>query len=114
MRSLPLRQRLANTFAMGDFDAQLHDCADDVERALAVLLSAAELSQPGAPPARLIAAMRHGSLDGGKIKHPQHMEVVFVESKRSLSRSARCPTYMPDSSSTPLKTHTAFRPGRNH
>jgi len=55
-----------------------------------------------------------GSLDGGKIKHPQHMEVVFVESKRSLSRSARCPTYMPDSSSTPLKTHTAFRPGRNH
>ena len=55
---------------MGDFDAQLRDCADDVERALDAFVTAAELDGPGAPPARLIAAMRHGSLKGGKRLRP--------------------------------------------
>ena len=45
-------------------------CAADIERALDRLLSAGNLAGPGIAPERLIAAMRHGSLNGGKRLRP--------------------------------------------
>ena len=45
-------------------------CAADIEVALDTLLESGLLSGPGVPPQRLIAAMRHGSLNGGKRLRP--------------------------------------------
>ena len=53
-----------------DFDAELQANAADVERGLDRLLSAERLNGPGRVPERLILAMRHGSLDGGKRLRP--------------------------------------------
>ncbi len=53
-----------------DFRAELATAASDVEAALERLLTAEALSGPGAPPERLVAAMRHGSLAGGKRLRP--------------------------------------------
>ncbi|MEO5805919.1 polyprenyl synthetase family protein [Devosia sp.] len=55
---------------MYDFDADIADCARAVEQALDRFVSAEVLSGPGSAPARLIAAMRHGSLNGGKRLRP--------------------------------------------
>lgn len=55
---------------MYDFSADIADCAKAVEAALARLLGAEPLSGPGPTPARLVSAMRHGSLDGGKRLRP--------------------------------------------
>jgi farnesyl diphosphate synthase len=55
---------------MYDFAADLRDCARAVETALAQRVSADGLSGPGPAPARLVEAMRHGSLDGGKRLRP--------------------------------------------
>ncbi|MCR6672273.1 polyprenyl synthetase family protein [Devosia ginsengisoli] len=55
---------------MYDFSADIADCAKAVEAALARQLDAAPLSGPGPAPARLIQAMRHGSLAGGKRLRP--------------------------------------------
>lgn len=49
---------------------ELASTASDTERALDALLAAEPLSSPGIPPDRLIAAMRHGSLNGGKRLRP--------------------------------------------
>jgi farnesyl diphosphate synthase len=55
---------------MYDFDAELKENAADIERELDRHLQADTLSGPGMPPDRLIAAMRHGSLNGGKRLRP--------------------------------------------
>lgn len=55
---------------MYDFAADSADCARAVEAGLSDILTEAQLSGPGMPPDRLIAAMRHGSLEGGKRLRP--------------------------------------------
>lgn len=55
---------------MSDFDADSAACARLVEAGLAEYLAEPALSGPGVPPARLVAAMRHGSLNGGKRLRP--------------------------------------------
>ncbi len=52
------------------FPDELASTASDIERALDALLTAPALSGPGIPPDRLIAAIRHGSLNGGKRLRP--------------------------------------------
>ena len=49
---------------------EMASCAADVERALDALLTSERLGGPGVPPERLGAAMRHGSLNGGKRLRP--------------------------------------------
>lgn len=55
---------------MSHFESNLKDNAADIERALETLLASGPLSGPDAPPERLIAAMRHGTLNGGKRLRP--------------------------------------------
>jgi farnesyl diphosphate synthase len=55
---------------MYDFDAELKDNATAIERELDRYLNAERLFGPGSPPERLMAAMRHGSLNGGKRLRP--------------------------------------------
>ncbi|MCW5647093.1 MAG: polyprenyl synthetase family protein, partial [Sphingopyxis sp.] len=55
---------------MTSFDDKLRRNAAEIERALDTLLTAERLSGPGEPPARLLAAMRHGALEGGKRLRP--------------------------------------------
>ncbi len=53
-----------------DFSAELASTAIDIQQALDALLSPHALRGPGDPPERLVAAMRHGSLNGGKRLRP--------------------------------------------
>jgi farnesyl diphosphate synthase len=55
---------------MASFDEKLARNAAGIGRALDTLLSAEPLSGPDAPPERLVAAMRHGTLAGGKRLRP--------------------------------------------
>jgi farnesyl diphosphate synthase len=55
---------------MTAFEAKLKVNAAEIERALDTLLAADRLAGPGEPSARLVAAMRHGSLEGGKRLRP--------------------------------------------
>src|SRR5690606_41901422 len=55
---------------MYDFPAEIADCARAVEAGLAQHLDIARLSGPGPASERVVAAMRHGSLDGGKRLRP--------------------------------------------
>lgn len=55
---------------MYDFSADIADCARAVEAGLEQRLSAVMLPGPGPAPDRLVAAMRHGSLEGGKRLRP--------------------------------------------
>jgi farnesyl diphosphate synthase len=55
---------------MTEFQDKLALNATEVERALEILLTAERLSGPDLPPDRLIAAMRHGTLNGGKRIRP--------------------------------------------
>jgi len=55
---------------MTTFEQEAHDCARDIEKALDALLTGSRLSGPGPAPERLIAAMRHGTLNGGKRLRP--------------------------------------------
>jgi farnesyl diphosphate synthase len=52
------------------FADDLASAAADIERALTQLLTQTRLGGPGEPPSRLVAAMRHGSLNGGKRLRP--------------------------------------------
>ena len=65
----PNPERLALP-AMISFADEMASCAADVERTLDALLTAGRLCGPGVPPERLVAAMRHGSLNGGKRLRP--------------------------------------------
>jgi farnesyl diphosphate synthase len=55
---------------MSSFTEKLAQNAADIERALDTLLQPDRLSGPGDAPDRLIAAMRHGTLNGGKRLRP--------------------------------------------
>jgi farnesyl diphosphate synthase len=55
---------------MYDFSADSAACARAVEAGLSEYLTAAQLSGPGPAADRVIAAMRHGSLEGGKRLRP--------------------------------------------
>jgi farnesyl diphosphate synthase len=55
---------------MTQFDDERRACAAEVEQGLERVLSATTLSGPGPAPDRLIAAMRHGALGGGKRLRP--------------------------------------------
>ncbi|MDB5589369.1 MAG: polyprenyl synthetase family protein [Devosia sp.] len=55
---------------MYDFAADIADCALAVETALDKFLTAERLSGPGPAAERLVSAMRHGSLNGGKRLRP--------------------------------------------
>ena len=55
---------------MTPFEDELRRCAQDIEAALDALLTSKRLSGPGTAPERLIAAMRHGALGGGKRLRP--------------------------------------------
>jgi farnesyl diphosphate synthase len=55
---------------MYDFPAEIADCAQAVEAALDARLDIAALSGPGPAAGRVVAAMRHGSLEGGKRLRP--------------------------------------------
>jgi farnesyl diphosphate synthase len=66
------------------FETRLKDTASAVESLLVPLLSDAPLSGEIARPARLMAAMRHGSLNGGKRLRP----FLVVETARLLGGSS--------------------------
>ena len=53
-----------------DFPTELATTATEIERALDTYLAAGRLSGPGSVPERLVTAMRHGSLNGGKRLRP--------------------------------------------
>ena len=55
---------------MASFEQKLQQNAAEIERSLETLLSVERLSGPDEPPARLIDAMRHGTLNGGKRLRP--------------------------------------------
>lgn len=55
---------------MTDFDSELKASADAIEAALDRHLGAERLSGPGLAPEGLVAALRHGSLGGGKRLRP--------------------------------------------
>jgi farnesyl diphosphate synthase len=71
-----------------DFPAALASAATDTEAALDRLLTTGALHGPGDPPERLVAAMRHGSLNGGKRLRPlllrQAAEVFGVPPARTV------------------------------
>jgi len=73
---------------MTDFQSELSGIAKAIEAALDEYLSAERLGGPGAPPARLVNAMRHGSLNGGKRLRPllvkQAAAVFGMEREQSL------------------------------
>ncbi|GHA25935.1 geranylgeranyl pyrophosphate synthase [Devosia pacifica] len=73
---------------MYDFAAELADCALAVETALDRHLDPERLSGPGPAAERVVAAMRHGSLNGGKRLRPllvrQAANVFGVPSSRAL------------------------------
>ena len=74
---------------MYDFAADIADCARAVEAALAHQLDAGRLFGPGPAPARLIDAMRHGSLEGGKRLRPllvrQAAAIFNVPARQALA-----------------------------
>jgi farnesyl diphosphate synthase len=55
---------------MSAFAQALGSAAAEIERSLETLLAVPPLTGPGIPPDRLVAAMRHGSLGGGKRLRP--------------------------------------------
>jgi len=73
---------------MNDFAADIADCAAAVEAALDGFLRIEQLSAPGPAAERLVAAMRHGSLNGGKRLRPllvrQAGAIFGVPASRSL------------------------------
>ena len=73
---------------MYDFAADIADCALAVETALEKFLTLERLSGPGPAARRLVAAMRHGSLNGGKRLRPllvsQTCAIFGVPASQSL------------------------------
>lgn len=74
---------------MYDFSADSADCARAVEAGLSEYLTGARLSGPGPSADRLVAAMRHGSLEGGKRLRPllvrQAAAIFSVPRERALA-----------------------------
>lgn len=74
---------------MYDFSADSAECARAVEAGLSDYLSGARLSGPGPAADRVVAAMRHGSLEGGKRLRPllvrQAAAIFSVPREQSLA-----------------------------
>jgi farnesyl diphosphate synthase len=74
---------------MSDFNTQLAACAEAIEQALDAYLTVEGLGGPGLAPQRLVQAMRHGSLNGGKRLRPllvrQAASVFGVPAEASLT-----------------------------
>ncbi|WEK04461.1 MAG: polyprenyl synthetase family protein [Candidatus Devosia phytovorans] len=74
---------------MYDFAADIADCARAVEAGLAQHLDAGRLSGPGPAAERVLAAMRHGALEGGKRLRPllvrQAAAIFHVPPAQSLT-----------------------------
>ena len=74
---------------MSSFDDKLRQNATDIERALETLLAGDPLADPGQPPARLVAAMRHGALEGGKRLRPfllrQTAQMLGIPAESSMA-----------------------------
>src|SRR5690606_24382770 len=64
------RTRLVSSRLMYDFAAEIADCAAAVEAGLAARLGVESLSGPGPAAPRVVEAMRHGALEGGKRVRP--------------------------------------------
>ena len=71
------------------FALRLQQNAADIERALDTLLSADRLAGPGQPPDRLVDAMRHGALEGGKRLRPfllrETAQIFGIASEESIA-----------------------------
>ena len=65
---------------MYDFSAEIADCARAVEAGLDQHLQSASLSGPGPASERVLAAMRHGSLEGGNME----VQVLVIGMERSI------------------------------
>ena len=74
---------------MTSFDDTLRTNAAEIERALETLLDTERLNDPDLPPDRLVAAMRHGTLNGGKRLRPlllrETASMLGVASELSLA-----------------------------
>ena len=74
---------------MTSFPDDMAACAADIERALERLLADGGLRGPGTPPERLLAALRHGTLSGGKRLRPlllrQAARVFGMPAEQSLT-----------------------------
>lgn len=73
------------------FDDEAQACAADIQDGLEALLTTQNLSGPGPAPERLLAAMRHGTLNGGKRMRPlllrQTASIFDVPTSKSLCAS---------------------------
>ena len=73
---------------MTSFQDQARQCASEINEALDQALSAKNLSAPGPVPERLIASMRHGTLNGGKRWRPlllrQSAEIFGVPASATI------------------------------
>lgn len=71
------------------FPDDMAACAADIDQALERLLGDRGLPGPGVPPERLLAALRHGTLSGGKRLRPlllrQAARVFGLPAERSLT-----------------------------
>ncbi|HEV7275633.1 MAG TPA: farnesyl diphosphate synthase [Devosiaceae bacterium] len=74
---------------MTAFPDEMAACAADIEQALERLLQERGLPGPGVPPERLLAALRHGTLNGGKRLRPlllrQAARVFGLPAEHSLA-----------------------------
>jgi farnesyl diphosphate synthase len=72
-----------------DFEAERAECADAVEGGLDALFGYGIYDGPGAPPERLVAAMQHAALGGGKRLRPllvrQSAAVFGIKPIRTLA-----------------------------
>ena len=72
-----------------DFDAERQNCAEAVESGLRALLDNEPWAGPGQPPDRLVAAMRHATLGGGKRLRPllvrQAAAVFAIPPQRAIA-----------------------------
>ena len=92
---------------MSDFESNLRDNAAEIERTLDTLLSVERLSGPAEPPARLIEAMRHGTLNGGKRLRP----LLLRETARMLGVAPDLS--LPAASPRPAATPRTRAPSRS-
>ncbi len=74
---------------MIDFTSQRHEFAHTIQQALDNTISIKNLSGPGEAPERLVAAMRHGALNGGKRLRPllvmQTADIFGIPEKQTLN-----------------------------
>lgn len=87
-----IRNIASDTFSQDAFVQRLDDCARETETLLAALLADNALDGEVIRPARLLAAMRHGTLGGGKRLRPhlvtESAALFGVDAKAALMAGA--------------------------